>query len=193
MPHIRTDNQPVTQITVIEPEPGKQAEALNLMTERARFMARQPGFISVSLHRSADGSHIVNYIQWNGRDKLKAAHHAPEFRKKWPRFGELVENVAPCLPKRDARVKPGHDGVSNLQPRPLGLGLRLVAVDRALLDHGEPDVVEAVEQAMLAVGVDLELDHAAVGAADFLLLEIDRERGIGAAVGVVEEFLQVLR
>jgi len=39
MPHIRTDNQPVTQITVIEPEPGKQAEVLSLMTERARFMA----------------------------------------------------------------------------------------------------------------------------------------------------------
>ena len=33
--HIKTDNQPVTQITVIEPEPGKQAEALALMTERA--------------------------------------------------------------------------------------------------------------------------------------------------------------
>ena len=46
MPYIRIDNQPVTQITVIEPEPpGKQAEALSLMTERARFMARQPGFI----------------------------------------------------------------------------------------------------------------------------------------------------
>jgi hypothetical protein len=40
MPHIQTDNQPVTQITVIEPEPEKQAEALSLMTERARFMAR---------------------------------------------------------------------------------------------------------------------------------------------------------
>jgi len=35
MPHIRIDNQPVTQITVIEPEPGKQAEALSVMTERA--------------------------------------------------------------------------------------------------------------------------------------------------------------
>jgi hypothetical protein len=33
MPHIRVDNQPVTQITVIEPEPGKQAESLSLMTE----------------------------------------------------------------------------------------------------------------------------------------------------------------
>jgi Antibiotic biosynthesis monooxygenase len=56
MPHIRTDNQPVTQITVIELEQGKQAEALSLMTERARFLARQPGFISISLHRSLDGA-----------------------------------------------------------------------------------------------------------------------------------------
>ena len=30
-------------------------------------------------------------------DELAAAHHAPEFRKKWPRFGELVKEVDPCL------------------------------------------------------------------------------------------------
>jgi Antibiotic biosynthesis monooxygenase len=40
------------------------------MTERARFMARQPGFISVSVHRSLDGRRIVNYIQWQSRDLL---------------------------------------------------------------------------------------------------------------------------
>jgi heme-degrading monooxygenase HmoA len=80
MPHIRTVNQPVTQITVIEPEPGKQAEALSLVTERARFMARQPGFISISLHRSLDGRRIVNYIQWQSRDLLQSAHKPPEFR-----------------------------------------------------------------------------------------------------------------
>jgi len=74
MPHIRTNNQPVTQITVIEPEPGKQAEALSLMTERARFMGRQPGFISISLYRSLDGRRIVNYIQWQSRDLLQSAH-----------------------------------------------------------------------------------------------------------------------
>jgi heme-degrading monooxygenase HmoA len=38
------------------------------MTERARFMASQPGFISVSVHRSLDGRSIVNYIQWQSRD-----------------------------------------------------------------------------------------------------------------------------
>jgi hypothetical protein len=27
------------------------------------FVATQPGFVSVNLHRSKDGSHLVNYIQ----------------------------------------------------------------------------------------------------------------------------------
>jgi len=64
MPRIEKDSQAVTQITLIEVEPDKQQEALSLMTERAHFMARQPGFISISLHRSLDGRRIVNYIQW---------------------------------------------------------------------------------------------------------------------------------
>jgi heme-degrading monooxygenase HmoA len=59
---------------------GKQAETLSSMTDRARFMARQPGFISVSLHRSLDGRRIVTYIQWHSRDLLQSAHKLPEFR-----------------------------------------------------------------------------------------------------------------
>ena len=97
MPHIRTDNQPVTQITVIEPEPEKQAEALSLMIGRARFMARQPGFISVSLHRSLDGRRIVNYMQWQSRDLLQSAHKSPEFRKEWDHFDQLTDEIDPHL------------------------------------------------------------------------------------------------
>ncbi len=97
MPEIRKDDGIVTQITTVKMDPENQSEVLKLMTERARFMATQPGFVSVSLHRSSDGSHIVNYLQWTSRDKLTAAHHNPEVRKKWPRFGELVEDVEPCL------------------------------------------------------------------------------------------------
>ena len=97
MPRIQTDDQPVTQITVIEPESGKQAEALSLMTERARFMARQPGFISVSLHRSLDGRRITNYIQWQSRDLLRSAHKSPEFRKEWDHFDQLTDAIDPHL------------------------------------------------------------------------------------------------
>ena len=97
MSQIESDKQPVTQITIVESEPGKQAEALSLMTERARFMARQPGFISISLHRSLDGRRIGNYIQWQTRDLLRSAHQSPEFRKEWGQFDQLADEIDPHL------------------------------------------------------------------------------------------------
>ena len=56
-----------------------------------------------------------------------------------------------------------------------------------------PDVVETVEQAMLAERIDVEADRPAVGAADLLFYEVDRERRVGAALGVVEQLLEILR
>jgi heme-degrading monooxygenase HmoA len=97
MAQIRTGNQPVTQITVVEPEPGKQNEAFSLMSERARFMARQPGFVLISLHKSLDGRRIVNYVQWQSPDLLRAAHKSPEFRKEWGRFDALADEIDPHL------------------------------------------------------------------------------------------------
>ena len=97
MPDIRENAGIVTQITTVKTNPGKQYEVIALMKERARFMARQPGFVSISLHRSEDGSHVVNYVQWTDKKKRAAAHHSQEFRQKWPRFGELAQDVEPSL------------------------------------------------------------------------------------------------
>ena len=97
MAEIQEGNRIVTQITTVKLPPDKQDEVLNLMTERARFMATQPGFVSIALHRSRDGSHVVNYLQWRDADTLKTAHHSPEFRKKWPQFGKIAEEIDPCL------------------------------------------------------------------------------------------------
>jgi len=97
MSEISEGNGICTQITTVKLTPDNQDEILKLMVERAHFMAKQPGFISVNLHRSKDGSHIVNYVQWMNADKLAAAHHSAEFRKQWPRFGELVKEAEPCL------------------------------------------------------------------------------------------------
>ncbi|HEY7245032.1 MAG TPA: antibiotic biosynthesis monooxygenase family protein [Xanthobacteraceae bacterium] len=97
MPEIRANSDVVTQITTVKMPAGNQDEVLDLMEQRARFMASQPGFVSVSLHRSEDGTHVVNYVQWRNREQLAAAHHSPEFRKKWPRFGELIREAEPCL------------------------------------------------------------------------------------------------
>jgi quinol monooxygenase YgiN len=96
-PQIQANKQQVTQITIIEAGPDNQAEALSVMAERARFMARQPGFISISLHRSLDGRRIVNYVQWQNRDLLRSAHQSPGFRRHWGRFDELTEEIDPHL------------------------------------------------------------------------------------------------
>ena len=90
-------NAPITQITFIEPRPGEQDEALALMAERAAFMARQPGFISIQLHRSLDGKRIVNYIEWKSLELLHSAHESPEFRKEWTRFDHLTDQIDPHL------------------------------------------------------------------------------------------------
>ena len=97
MAHIQAGNQPVTQITVIEAEPEKQQEALSLMAERAHFMSRQPGFVSISLHRSLDGRRIVNYVQWQDRELLQRAHRSPDFRKAWRKFDDLTDQIDPHL------------------------------------------------------------------------------------------------
>ena len=97
MSDIRQNAGICTQITTVKLPPDHQEEVLKMMMERARFMASQPGFVSVNLHRSKDGSHLVNYVQWTNPEKLATAHHSPEFRKEWPRFGELVKEADPCL------------------------------------------------------------------------------------------------
>ena len=97
MSHIRTSNQPVTQITIVESEPDKQTEALSVMADRARFMAQQPGCVSINIHRSLDGRRIVNYVQWQSRELLEAAHKSPAFRKAWDRFDSLTQDIDPHL------------------------------------------------------------------------------------------------
>jgi heme-degrading monooxygenase HmoA len=97
MPNIQADKKFVTQITVIEAEPEKQAEALSVMNERARFMSKQPGFVSISLHRSLDGRRIVNYIQWKDQESLRSAHKSSEFRKEWSRFDQVTDAIDPHL------------------------------------------------------------------------------------------------
>ncbi len=86
-----------TQITTVKLPRENQQQALDLMIERARFMATQPGFVSVSLHRSKDGTHLINYIQWTTLEKLESAHHSPEFHKKWPQFGKLANEIDPGI------------------------------------------------------------------------------------------------
>src|SRR5580704_2354411 len=60
-------------------------------------------------------------------------------------------------------------------PGPLEARLLFIGRDIGALLLGQADVVEAVEHAMLAERIDIEMHDLAVGARDRLLFEIDRQ------------------
>src|SRR5262245_26176092 len=98
----------------------------------------------------------------------------------------------PWAARRDMTT-PGHyEREARLQPGARRLGVLLEARDRRRLLHGEPDVIQSVEQAALAMRIDVELHHAAVRSADLLVFEIDGERRIGAALRIIEQLVEIL-
>lgn len=63
MPIIRAETGIVTQINVFTVPPGGQDAMIALLAEAARFASDTPGWLSASLHRSHDGTRVVNYAQ----------------------------------------------------------------------------------------------------------------------------------
>ncbi|WP_405165660.1 antibiotic biosynthesis monooxygenase [Nocardia sp. NBC_01499] len=63
MPIIRVDASVVTQINVFTVPPENQQPLIDYLAEAARVASEVPGWLSASLHRSLDGTRVVNYAQ----------------------------------------------------------------------------------------------------------------------------------
>ncbi|WP_422742714.1 antibiotic biosynthesis monooxygenase [Mycobacterium sp. WMMD1722] len=63
MPIIRSGAGIVTQINVFEVSEHNQQALIDLLIEAAEFSRHTPGWLSASLHRSLDGTAVVNYAQ----------------------------------------------------------------------------------------------------------------------------------
>ena len=63
MPIIRANAGIITQINVFTVAAGGQQALIDLLSESARFAKETPGWLSASLHRSRDGTRVVNYAQ----------------------------------------------------------------------------------------------------------------------------------
>jgi Antibiotic biosynthesis monooxygenase len=70
VPTITANTYIVTQINVFTVPQGGQQALIELLTEAAQFASTSPGWISASVHRSLDGTRVVNYAQ---SESLEAA------------------------------------------------------------------------------------------------------------------------
>jgi heme-degrading monooxygenase HmoA len=63
----------VTLVNVFTVKPGDQEKLAALLVEATeRTMQHVPGFVSASIHKSFDGSKVINYAQWRSRQDFEA-------------------------------------------------------------------------------------------------------------------------
>jgi len=63
MPIIKVDSSIITQINVFTVPSGQQQELIEHLAGAARVAREVDGWVSASLHRSVDGTRVVNYAQ----------------------------------------------------------------------------------------------------------------------------------
>jgi len=70
---IRVGDQIVTLVNIFDVDASKQQELLDLLNEGTeKVIKTRPGFVSVNILASVDGTRVINYAQWRSQDDLKA-------------------------------------------------------------------------------------------------------------------------
>jgi antibiotic biosynthesis monooxygenase (ABM) superfamily enzyme len=91
---ISADNPVVTLINVFTVEPSRQQQLVELWQRATDEVLRHlPGFVSANVHRSFDGTKVVNYAQWQTREAFQAMLANPDAR---PWLEQLAEVGAPA-------------------------------------------------------------------------------------------------
>ncbi len=73
MATIGIDQDVVTLVNVFTVSPERQQQLVDLLVEATRkVMNRLPGYVSANIHRSLDGTKVVNYAQWRRAEDFEA-------------------------------------------------------------------------------------------------------------------------
>jgi quinol monooxygenase YgiN len=75
---IKKGREVLTLVNVFTVKPENQHKLVTLLTEATdATMKKLPGFISASIHRSLDGTKVVNYAQWRSKTDFDAMRQNP--------------------------------------------------------------------------------------------------------------------
>ncbi len=80
----------VTLINVFTVEPSHQQQLVELWQQATEDVMRHlPGFISASIHRSFDGTKVINYAQWETREAFAAIFQDPRANAQLTKLAEI--------------------------------------------------------------------------------------------------------
>ena len=79
MATIEKNRRLMTLVNVFTVTPDKQSELADLLVRATEETMRHlPGFISASIHRSLDGTKVINYAQWRSQADFAALKNSPQ-------------------------------------------------------------------------------------------------------------------
>ena len=79
---ISTSANLITLVNVFTVEPENQERLTKLLqTATEQAIEHLPGFISANIHKSLDGTRVVNYAQWKTNEDFEAMLRNPEASK----------------------------------------------------------------------------------------------------------------
>lgn len=94
---ISATSQVITLINVFTVEPGNQDRLVEAWQRSTDEVIRHlPGFVSANIHRSLDGTKVVNYAQWESPQAFTSMLSDPAARDWLDRLAE-IGTPAPVL------------------------------------------------------------------------------------------------
>ncbi|RRS01354.1 antibiotic biosynthesis monooxygenase family protein [Glycomyces terrestris] len=98
--------QAVTFISVFDVAPERQEELVEVLTEGAEsVISRQPGFGSIELYQSLDGTRVVNIAQWDSVADAARTREHPEAVAYAARAAAIAA-ASPSMYRRTVTVPP---------------------------------------------------------------------------------------
>jgi quinol monooxygenase YgiN len=85
----------VTLINVFETKPEQQQALIDAWLRFVESVNEEPGLIGTVLHRSTDGTRVVNYAQW--RSEADYSRFVQKYREQMEARRPLAERVDPHL------------------------------------------------------------------------------------------------
>lgn len=71
-------DQPATFVNIFDVEPGRQEDLVEVLETGARkVIRRRPGFLSLEILASLDGTRVVNVARWRRPDDARATMTDP--------------------------------------------------------------------------------------------------------------------
>jgi heme-degrading monooxygenase HmoA len=97
MATITRENGYYTLINVFTVAPEDQERIYDVIIEATGIIQQFPGFVSANVHKSYDGTRVVNYAQWRSKDEFDAMRRHPDVQDHFKACRAITDDIVPIF------------------------------------------------------------------------------------------------